>query len=175
MSKAAQGVSSEAYLRYVEGGSPRRTPLIGEITIYGLKTFICTAQITPPALFSSLPHPLDEFVFCRAPAPLYPSPGPAPAAGSARPFGFAGAAGPFDSAGSFGAFGSAGIPGSPGAAGSAGLADTRRSFSDPDTDDKPRSIFDVGFYSWCKGYTWVERLCCPPTACNILNALFGLK
>jgi hypothetical protein len=35
MSKAAQGFSPEAYLQYVEGGSPRRTPLIGKIAIYG--------------------------------------------------------------------------------------------------------------------------------------------
>jgi len=27
MSKAAQGFSPEAYLKYVEGGNPRRTPL----------------------------------------------------------------------------------------------------------------------------------------------------
>jgi hypothetical protein len=27
----------EAYLKYVEGGNPRRTPLIGKITIYGWK------------------------------------------------------------------------------------------------------------------------------------------
>jgi hypothetical protein len=37
MSKAAQGFSPEAYLKYVEGGNPRRTPLIGEIAIYGWK------------------------------------------------------------------------------------------------------------------------------------------
>jgi len=37
MRKAAQGFSSEAYLRYVEGGSPRRTPLIRKIGIYGWK------------------------------------------------------------------------------------------------------------------------------------------
>ena len=37
MSKAAQGFSPEAYLKYVEGGNPRRTPLIGKITIYGWK------------------------------------------------------------------------------------------------------------------------------------------
>jgi|GEM_PF-2326825 len=30
MSKAAQGFSPEAYLKYVEGGNPRRTPLIGK-------------------------------------------------------------------------------------------------------------------------------------------------
>jgi hypothetical protein len=35
MSKAAQGFSPEAYFKYVEGGNPRRTPLIGKIAIYG--------------------------------------------------------------------------------------------------------------------------------------------
>jgi len=44
MSKAAQGFSpacpavcGEAYFKYVEGGNPRRTPLIGKIAIYGWK------------------------------------------------------------------------------------------------------------------------------------------
>ena len=37
MSKAAQGFSPEAYLKYVEGGNPRRTPLIGKTAIYGWK------------------------------------------------------------------------------------------------------------------------------------------
>ena len=37
MSKAAQGFSPEAYLKYVEGGNPRRTPLIGKIAIYEWK------------------------------------------------------------------------------------------------------------------------------------------
>jgi len=37
MSKAAQGFSPEAYLKYVEGGNPRRTPLMGKIAIYGWK------------------------------------------------------------------------------------------------------------------------------------------
>jgi hypothetical protein len=37
MSKAAQGFSPEAYFKYVEGGNPRRTPLIGKIAIYGWK------------------------------------------------------------------------------------------------------------------------------------------
>jgi len=37
MSKAAQGFSPEAYFSYVEGGNPRRTPLIGKIAIYGWK------------------------------------------------------------------------------------------------------------------------------------------
>ncbi len=37
MSKAAQGFSPEAYLKHVEGGNPRRTPLIGKIAIYGWK------------------------------------------------------------------------------------------------------------------------------------------
>jgi len=37
MSKAAQGFSSEAYVQYIEGGNPRRTPLIGKIAIYGWK------------------------------------------------------------------------------------------------------------------------------------------
>ena len=37
MSKAAQGFSLEAYFLYVEGGNPRRTPLIGKIAIYGWK------------------------------------------------------------------------------------------------------------------------------------------
>jgi hypothetical protein len=37
MSKAAQGFSPEAYLKYVEGGNPRRTPLIGKIAVYGWK------------------------------------------------------------------------------------------------------------------------------------------
>jgi len=37
MSKAAQGFLPEAYLKYVEGGNPRRTPLIGKIAIYGWK------------------------------------------------------------------------------------------------------------------------------------------
>jgi hypothetical protein len=34
---AAQGFSAEAYFKYVEGGNPRRTPLIGKIAIYGWK------------------------------------------------------------------------------------------------------------------------------------------
>ena len=37
MSKAAQGFSPEAYLKYFEGGNLRRTPLIGKIAIYGWK------------------------------------------------------------------------------------------------------------------------------------------
>jgi hypothetical protein len=37
MSKAAQGFLPEAYLKYVEGGNPRRTPLIGKRAIYGWK------------------------------------------------------------------------------------------------------------------------------------------
>ena len=37
MSKAAQGFSPEAYLKYVEGGNPLRTPLIDKIAIYGWK------------------------------------------------------------------------------------------------------------------------------------------
>jgi hypothetical protein len=37
MSKAAQGFSPEVYFLYVEGGNPRRTPLIGKIAIYGWK------------------------------------------------------------------------------------------------------------------------------------------
>ena len=37
MSKAAQGFSPEAYLKYVEGGNPWRTPLIGKIAIYEWK------------------------------------------------------------------------------------------------------------------------------------------
>jgi hypothetical protein len=37
MSKAAQGFSPEAYLRYVEGGNLQRTTLIGKIAIYGWK------------------------------------------------------------------------------------------------------------------------------------------
>ncbi len=37
MSKAAQGFSPEAYFKYVEGGNPRRTPLIIKIAIYGWK------------------------------------------------------------------------------------------------------------------------------------------
>ena len=37
MSKAAQGFSPEAYLKYVEGGNPRRTLLIVKIAIYGWK------------------------------------------------------------------------------------------------------------------------------------------
>ena len=37
MSKAAQGFSPGAYFLYVEGGNPRRTPLIGKIAIYGWK------------------------------------------------------------------------------------------------------------------------------------------
>jgi len=37
MSKAVQGFSPEAYFLYVEGGNPRRTPLIGKIAIYGWK------------------------------------------------------------------------------------------------------------------------------------------
>jgi hypothetical protein len=37
MSKAAHGFSPEAYLKYVEGGNPWRTPLIGKIAIYGWK------------------------------------------------------------------------------------------------------------------------------------------
>jgi len=42
MSKAAQGFSPEAYLKYVEGGNPRRTPLIGKIAIYGWKLINCS-------------------------------------------------------------------------------------------------------------------------------------
>jgi len=37
MSKATHGFSPEAYLKYVEGGNPWRTPLIGKIAIYGWK------------------------------------------------------------------------------------------------------------------------------------------
>ena len=37
MSKAAQGFLPEAYFKYVEDKNPRRTPLIGKITIYGWK------------------------------------------------------------------------------------------------------------------------------------------
>jgi len=37
MSKAAQGFLPEAYLKYVKGGNPRRTPLIGKRTIYEWK------------------------------------------------------------------------------------------------------------------------------------------
>ncbi len=37
MSKAAQRFSPEAYLKYVEGGNPRRPPLIEKIAIYGWK------------------------------------------------------------------------------------------------------------------------------------------
>jgi len=37
MSKAAQGFSPKVYLKYVEGGNPWRTPLIGKIAIYGWK------------------------------------------------------------------------------------------------------------------------------------------
>jgi hypothetical protein len=37
MSKAAQGFSPEAYYMYVEGGNPRRTPIIGKIAIYEWK------------------------------------------------------------------------------------------------------------------------------------------
>jgi hypothetical protein len=45
MSKAAQGflpacpacIWRGGVLQYVEGGNPRRTPLIGKITIYGWK------------------------------------------------------------------------------------------------------------------------------------------
>jgi len=40
MSKATQGFSPEAYLKYVEGGNQRRTLLIGEIAIYGWKLTI---------------------------------------------------------------------------------------------------------------------------------------
>jgi hypothetical protein len=39
MSKATQGFSPEAYLKYVEGGNPRRTLLIIKIAIYGGKLF----------------------------------------------------------------------------------------------------------------------------------------
>jgi len=48
MNKAAQGFTPEAYLKYVEGGNPRRTPFIGKIAIYGWKLttfFLCTAMI----------------------------------------------------------------------------------------------------------------------------------
>jgi hypothetical protein len=37
MSKAAQGFSPQAFLKYVEGGNLRRTPLIGKIAIDGWK------------------------------------------------------------------------------------------------------------------------------------------
>ncbi|RZB36574.1 MAG: hypothetical protein SRB2_02070 [Desulfobacteraceae bacterium Eth-SRB2] len=37
MSSVAQGFLPEAYLKYVEGGNPRRTTLIGKIAIYGWK------------------------------------------------------------------------------------------------------------------------------------------
>jgi len=37
MSNATQGFLPETYLKYVEGGNPRRTPLIGKIAIYGWK------------------------------------------------------------------------------------------------------------------------------------------
>jgi len=41
MSKAAQGFLPEAYFLYVEGGNPRRTPLIGKIAIYGWTLAAC--------------------------------------------------------------------------------------------------------------------------------------
>jgi len=46
MSKATQGFSPEAYYWYVEGGKPRRTPLIGKIAIYGWKLVDKTHTIT---------------------------------------------------------------------------------------------------------------------------------
>jgi hypothetical protein len=50
MSKAAQEFSLEAYLKYVEGGNPRRTPLMGKRTIYGWKlTNIGFDSNLPPA------------------------------------------------------------------------------------------------------------------------------
>jgi hypothetical protein len=44
MSKAAQGFSPEAYLKYVEGGNPWRTPIIRKIAIYGWKLAKSDAQ-----------------------------------------------------------------------------------------------------------------------------------
>ena len=38
MRKAAQGFLPEAYLKYVEGENPRRTPRIGKRAIYELET-----------------------------------------------------------------------------------------------------------------------------------------
>jgi hypothetical protein len=45
MSKAAQGFVPEAYLKYVEGGNPRRTQLIGKITISVLKQRFCDEEL----------------------------------------------------------------------------------------------------------------------------------
>jgi hypothetical protein len=47
MSKAAQGFSPEAYLKYVEVENPRRTPLIGKIAIYGWKLVRVRKQKNP--------------------------------------------------------------------------------------------------------------------------------
>ena len=50
MSKAAQGFSPESYFKYVEGGNPRRTSLLGKIAIYvwkltiNIETVECQAQ-----------------------------------------------------------------------------------------------------------------------------------
>ena len=44
--KAAQGFSPEAYLKYVEGGNPRRMPLIGKIAIYVEEKRACNSYVT---------------------------------------------------------------------------------------------------------------------------------
>ena len=55
MSKAAQGFSPEAYLKYVEGGNPRRTPLIGKIAIYGWKlVMVCLIDTVSYSTFLTL-------------------------------------------------------------------------------------------------------------------------
>ncbi len=61
MSKAAQGFTPEAYLKYVEDGNLRRTPIIEKIAIYGWKltTFLLrtamffTISVTLFVLFRS--------------------------------------------------------------------------------------------------------------------------
>ena len=57
MSKAAQGFLTEAYFLYVEGGNPRRTPLIGKIAIYGWK--LCYTKGLLIIMVSFLPGPTD--------------------------------------------------------------------------------------------------------------------
>ena len=60
MSKTAQGFLPEAYLKYVEGGNPRRTPLIGKIAIYGWKLTILPSLDNLPEKKQTLFQPVEQ-------------------------------------------------------------------------------------------------------------------
>lgn len=68
MNKATQGFTPESYLKYVEGGNPRRTPFIGKRAIYRWKLssfFFATAMIFTIAvtLFVLLRSTAFRFIF----------------------------------------------------------------------------------------------------------------